>query len=355
MTPDLDDLVTTITRLKDRVDELETRLHERERQPVPEGTLSRRALFGLAGAGIAGAAVGVSAAPAAADTGQPLVLGVDNTADETTTVTTPESVISIGGLIGLEATGGFAGVVGRDGREGSVGGHGVQGISDKRGGFGVYGDATGGFGIGVFGRSESFIGVGGESDSGFGGAFSSTSGPQIHLDAPFDPPRQGPPPDSNWRGSLATDSNGDLFLCTEAGAPGVWTRLNDRGPHFLPTPQRAYDSRPGRTPTNGGAVQRRLARREVREIDLTIATDVPDDSTGVVVNVTVTDTELAGYVSLAPADASLPTPPPFSTVNWSASGQTVANTTTVGTAAGRIQIYADRLTHVILDVIAFYA
>lgn len=368
-TTDLDDLVRTIRRLEGRIDELEDQLAERDGAARPTDVLSRRALFGLAGAGIAGAAVGIGATPAAADTGDALVLGEPNTADQPTTLT---STSATGAGLTVQSTD-------TDNQDPAI-----QGRSTAEGAAGVHGEGTAILSIGVRGSSSApfsygviaespFIGCGGvgdvygiagHSDDGVAANLATETGVHLYLERGTHAGGAliGPPTDRFHPGMVSLDSNGDLFLCTGSESPGTWTKLNDQttaerppGPTFLPRPQRAFDSRPGRAPDPGGAAKGRFGRREVRIIDLTRATDVPSDATGVIVNATVTGTELAGYISLAPAGADLPTPPPFSTLNWTNSDETVANTTTVATTSGRIKVHADRLTHVVLDVIAYYA
>jgi len=83
---------------------------------------------------------------------------------------------------------------------------------------------------------------------------------------------------------------------------------------------------------------------------------VDPDATAVIVNVTVTDTQSPGYLTLYPAGG---TPPMASNLNWVA-GQTVANEATVelGTAPdgryGFLSIVSNAPTDVIVDVQGFY-
>lgn len=342
-TPDIDALVATVNALQRRVDELEEQLRDQRPAPSPAGPLSRRALFGLAGAGIAGAAVGTTAAPAAADSGEAMILGQPNTADDSTSLTAAnETALLANGFIGLEGEGEFVGVIGIDGAIGG-GGYGVVGVSDRPSGFGVFTEATGEFGIGVAGNSESFFGTIGSSDTGIGGGFASRSGPQIVLDPAVEPSVVGPPPDSNWQGALHVDALGDLYLCTVGGEPGTWTRLSQQTT-VLAVPQRAVDSR-----DDGG----RHGDGETRTIDLSGA-GVPADADSATVTVSVTGTTASGYVAVYSAGAPTATPPGFATLAWTASGQTLSTTTPVAVDSGEIKIYTHRATHVIVDVVAHH-
>jgi hypothetical protein len=88
------------------------------------------------------------------------------------------------------------------------------------------------------------------------------------------------------------------------------------------------------------------------------AVTVPDLSTvhGVVLNVTITDTEGQGFVRVAD---KVVWPAPTSTINWFAAGQTIANLAIVRTvnAASKITFQLGGSTggkvHIVLDVIGY--
>jgi hypothetical protein len=111
---------------------------------------------------------------------------------------------------------------------------------------------------------------------------------------------------------------------------------------FIPvTPHRRFDSR-----TRGG----KLAPGS----DITISySDLPEEATAVVVNLTITGTTGAGWVAAYPGGGTYPG---ISTLNWTAAGQTIANGTTVGFPAGRsISIRTSGgSTHVIIDDLGYH-
>jgi len=54
----------------------------------------------------------------------------------------------------------------------------------------------------------------------------------------------GAPTGESFKGDLAVDANGVLWLCTSDGTPSTgWIRVSHGGSRFLSTPQRAYDTR----------------------------------------------------------------------------------------------------------------
>jgi hypothetical protein len=85
---------------------------------------------------------------------------------------------------------------------------------------------------------------------------------------------------------------------------------------------------------------------------------VPDLASvhGVVLNVTITDTEGQGFVRVAD---KIVWPPPTSTINWYATGQTLANFAIVRTTAGSSKVTfqlggtTGGKLHIVLDVIGY--
>lgn len=117
----------------------------------------------------------------------------------------------------------------------------------------------------------------------------------------------------------------------------------------LLTPIRIYDSRIDDVP---------LGRAKLASDNTVIVTvSVPDETrflTAAFLNVTITETEGAGFLRVSGTDSSGTQPvPTTSNINWSQSGQTVANLalTAVGSEAG-VDIFAGGggRTHVIVDV-----
>ena len=117
----------------------------------------------------------------------------------------------------------------------------------------------------------------------------------------------------------------------------------------LLTPLRIYDSRTD-TVLLGGA---KLTTGQA----ITIAVSVPDETRFLLaafLNVTITETEGAGFLRVSGTDSSGEQPVPVtSNVNWAEDGQTLANLalTTVGSEAG-VDIFAggSGSTHVVVDV-----
>ncbi len=117
----------------------------------------------------------------------------------------------------------------------------------------------------------------------------------------------------------------------------------------LLTPVRLYDSRSDAVPLGGA----KLATGG----SVIVTVSVPDEDRfllAVFVNVTITQTEGAGFLIVTGADSSGERPfPEASNINWAQSGQTIANValTSVGSEFG-VEIFArgDGKTHLIVDV-----
>ena len=327
----------------------------------PEPIVSRRALFGLTGAGIAGVVVGAGASPAGAADGDPVVLGAYNMSTGSTSI---ESSSGIGVRITTTDAehGSLALLVESPGDQAvwsiseGDGGVGIEGSATGRGGIGVLGSVGGDEARGVIGAAKSPGGIGVTGMGEVGVQAHSEAGSQLRLvrDAGVDFVGPSSPDSHHDQGEISLDSRGDLFLCTAAGTPGTWTRLNHQGAAFLPNAERAFDSREGRQPIPGGGAKGILTKGGTRTIDLTVATGLPPEARAAIINLTVTDTAGPGYLSVFSGDASLSGTPTFSHVNWTTSGQTIANTTTVTVTDGKIGVYASGSTHAIIDVIGWY-
>jgi hypothetical protein len=112
-------------------------------------------------------------------------------------------------------------------------------------------------------------------------------------------------------------------------------------------PARILDTRFGT-----GGISGRFGAKSTKTVDVTGVGGVIDhDVSAVALNVTVTGATTSGWLTLFPTGTTKPT---ASTLNYSA-GATVANMTVVKVGAdGRIRIYSEGITHVILDVVGFY-
>jgi hypothetical protein len=121
---------------------------------------------------------------------------------------------------------------------------------------------------------------------------------------------------------------------------------------FLPVPVRAYDSR------NGDG---KLLAGQTRTIGLATGKDangstllaVPPGATAAIVNLTITDTEGAGFVKIYSAAI---TEPATSSINWSDTGQNLAVSTPVAVdGQGRVKLTGGvNSTNVVVDVIGYY-
>lgn len=129
------------------------------------------------------------------------------------------------------------------------------------------------------------------------------------------------------------------------------------GTSYVPIyPYRAWDSR-----KNGGLL--RGGETEIIEmyVDLRGVAQIPSNVVAVSYNLTVTNTTGWGYIVLYPADSILPD---ISSVNWTSSGQTIANGGIVavgdwGGFVGAVEAYLgpdDRTvsTDYIIDITGYY-
>jgi len=139
----------------------------------------------------------------------------------------------------------------------------------------------------------------------------------------------------------------------------VWTTLGRAAPAQMPpsgpvvalaTPVRVYDSRTD--PILPG-------RRKLQSGDSVIVTVFGFEgfATAVFLNVTITQTEAAGYLVVFASDPSGERPlPSTSTINWSTSGVTLANfaVSAVGAENG-VVVHCDGggRTHVVVDVYGY--
>ena len=264
---------------------------------------------GLAAGAVVGAGL-LSASDASAADGAALTLGTANTATSNTSLTTSGTIANDGALSVTAAAADY-------------------GVYASAASYGLVGSGPGGvLGLGTV-----------------GGVFSG-SVVAINLDPQTS---AGAPSGQAFKGDMAVDSAGVLWLCVAAGTPGTWIRVSHGGTRPI-APQRAYDSRqqfggPGQF-TNG----------ETRSISIAgVVPGVPANAVGLACNITVTSTADAGFLSVYPTGQARPT---ASTINWSTSGLTIANGSIVGAGTGgAISVYAEcttsPATEVIVDVTAY--
>jgi hypothetical protein len=281
---------------------------------------SRRELLRTAGVVAGAAVVGqlAGAESAAAGDGSNLLLGVSVNSAVSKTVLTTSGTIPSDAALSSALT-----------------------VIAPQADYGIAGDAAS---YGVVGK-----GAGGVLGLGTVGGVFSGSTVAINLDPQEDP---GAPIGQAFKGDLAVDSTGVLWLCVADGTPGTWIQVSHGGVRLLPTPQRAYSS----TEVSGGA---RMNQGETRTIPIGgVVAGVPTIARGVVINLTVHLNINGGFVTAFPAGSSLPS---TSTVNWNTSNQAVANGATIGLGTGgAVSLFVDAAvapgspaTHVIVDVTGY--
>lgn len=179
--------------------------------------------------------------------------------------------------------------------------------------------------------------------------------PTAGEDAGTDP--GGRPELGSWQAStpLATGAGETAVLgetLSANGAAGTDEPLTAVGAagtanKFVPvTPTRVLDTRDGtggwwgKVPING-------------DLPVAIAgtAGVPGNAAAVVLNLTVTEAEQIGFVTVFPADQGLPN---ASSINIEYVGQTVANLVTVPLGSGGVRIYTQMRTHLLADVAGYY-
>jgi len=363
-----DDEARELDQLRQRVDQLEALVHHQQQAlltlaggqsstagAVPAAPVElpseattepsvidrRRAFSYLAGATGVGAATFLSAmSPAAATDGQAILAG------ET------ESSQSITGLV---ATSSFVGPV-LHVRKTNTGfdqySCGVQGSTGESFGIGLVGLGTASNSVGVTGLSEGVNGLGiqGEATAsgGRGGVF---DGPQAAIQ--LTPRGSAPARANNREGDIVMDGQDALWVCVGTG-PSRWRLLG--GPSsagaltMLASPYRCYDSRPGEPPLS--VAKGKLTGPNERVIDVSVGGTVPTFATAALINLTATNTNAAGFLSVFPNGTVWPG---TSTINWFAANSNIANTTIVALdALRRFKVHAVGSADFVVDVIGFF-
>jgi hypothetical protein len=117
-------------------------------------------------------------------------------------------------------------------------------------------------------------------------------------------------------------------------------------------PARVLDTRPGETTVDG--LQQGAGLRSpgtITELQITGRASVPLDATSVVLNVTVTEAQAAGFVTVYPCGTAIPT---ASNINFVA-GSTVANLVVAKIGAGgAVCIFNNQGTHLVADVNGYF-
>lgn len=227
-----------------------------------------------------------------------------------------QSVVGRAGVAG-EATGATGGT-GVFGRTTSASGFGVHGVTEGNGGIGVFGEHTDSTfpGTGVRGRSNGGAGVVGDGSSF---DFAGVGSGRLNLKAGG----LANPPAGNFAGTIASDTVGNLWF---SPVNGVFQKLN--APSFHPiSPVRVYDSRsvlptPGKL---GVGLPRVVSIKDARDPNtgaITALDAVPAGVSAVFFNLTATETENSGYLSVVPGDAVAQS---GSSINWTSTGIDIAN------------------------------
>lgn len=168
-------------------------------------------------------------------------------------------------------------------------------------------------------------------------------------------------------GEVVDNTKNSYFLilnaavgCTVTGARVGFRPAPTITTSFVPlNPGRVYDSRWavfGGAKINAGE-NRAISvkdRRRITPNDGTI--DLPDfvpaGARAIAYNLTITATVNAGFLAATPGDA---TTFAASVINWSQTGQTLANGTVVTLDSDRVmKVFASGLTHFIIDVMGYY-
>jgi hypothetical protein len=195
------------------------------------------------------------------------------------------------------------------------------------------------------------VGTGGGGVLGLGTVGGVFAGSVVAINL-FPQQAAGAPVGEAFKGDLAVDDGGVLWLCVASGAPGTWIRVSHGGVRLLPSPQRAYST------TDVGTTLR-MNQGETRTVPIGgVVQGVPSNALGIVANLTVHSTISGGYVIAYPAGTARPA---TSNINWSATGQSIANGATIalGTNAA-ISLFADAAvaagspaTHLIVDIAGY--
>jgi hypothetical protein len=397
---ELDALRAHLDRLEAEIDDLRAERAEEvtgilTNEPPMRAAVGRRQwMKAAAGAAVGGAVVALSGAqPVAADDPNDITLGSTKATTGRTgaNFTGPSGgsafLFQVGTTFSTTSSSypsAIAGATTDDGQPSGVYGY-TNVNADSASG--VVGRASGGAAAaaGVRGRHDGFgTAVSGSSANGFGVVGSGTTGVSGNgtdygviasgdVAALFFPPAAGTAPpartDPHDAGEIdihrldAVGFESDFWACVGGGIPGRWRKLagpGTAGSLHPVEPTRVYDSR---RPLPGGGTLASGATRTVSVADgrdlstgaVTVADLVPKGATAIAFNLTITGTVGRGFLSVAPGSS---TALGASTINWSESGQNLANGSVVKLDDSRqVKVYSggpSGSTHFILDVAGYY-
>lgn len=116
-------------------------------------------------------------------------------------------------------------------------------------------------------------------------------------------------------------------------------------------PARVLDTRPGYSTIDGLQQGEGIrTRATVTTLQITNRVTVPTDASSVVLNVTVTEAQGPGFITVYPCGSDMPT---ASNLNYLA-GSTVANLVVTKVGGGTVCIYSSRDTHLVVDVNGYF-
>jgi hypothetical protein len=158
------------------------------------------------------------------------------------------------------------------------------------------------------------------------------------------------------------DTNGTVWFCYEEGTPGKWRRVvgpQTAGAFHPVTPARVYDSRvalplPGKLSMGGNRTISVADARNLTTGAVTVADFVPAGASAVAANVTIVSTTGKGHLAINPGgvlniNASI--------INWSESGQVLANGVPLTVNASReltVVLGGTGSTHFIVDILGYW-
>ncbi|MCU1394210.1 MAG: hypothetical protein JWM34_2638 [Ilumatobacteraceae bacterium] len=348
-----------------------------EIENADEGS-SRRSLLAkgaMAAAVATVAGLAMSRETDAANNG-PLLMGVaTNSATLTTTLTGGSTLKVVDGttdgngavkasIYGRSTISGNAGVLGESvtteggrgvwGRNASDVGVGVYGSNNSSGGIGVYGESTDtGNSDGVVGKSSGGNGVVGRGT--LADFFADGNGRIVLNKAGIATPAAGATP----IGTIGRDAASNLWYTPASGQYRKLAGPGTAGAFHAIAPVRVYDSRSA-LPTPGKLVtgdSRVVSVKDGRNQDtgvVTAADAIPAGATAVAYNITVTQTETGGYLSVVPGDATAQS---GSVINWFGTNQDLANGL-IGKLDGSRQFKVFTggagATHFVIDVSGYF-
>ncbi|MCU1394224.1 MAG: hypothetical protein JWM34_2652 [Ilumatobacteraceae bacterium] len=327
---------------------------------------SRRGMLKLAGAAAVGAvavAVGGNALPAAATTGQPMLIGAANNptlSTDLTVLTGNFNALNDSGTSAIApSVNGVISAINQSTTSDSLVRGAILGVGGNPNGtsHGVVGNVVSiAKGSAVYGQSDSTtVGV------SAGVLAKSATGPSIQLV----PVASGPPTTGAWTvGAIQPDTTGRLFYCVASGTPGTWKELTATPAtpvtlHII-NPVRVYDSRlalptPGKLATGLSRVVSVKDSRDSTTGAVLVPDVVPVGATAIVGNLTITKTVgSGGFLSVVPGDA---TSFSSSSINWFGPNQDLANGITAKIDATRsVKVFCggDNATDFVIDVTGFY-